>query len=119
MRRWKGRNNEPVFWALFGAGGFVGVWTMPVLIVIFAFLVPFGVFGGAEGTYATMRPLLTNWFFLLIVFAVLAVSLWMSCHRAFHALHDLKIHPPELVRWGIYAIALLAPAIGYALCIAA
>ena len=118
MRRWAGRTNEPLFWALFGGGGMVSVFLMPVLIVIFAFLVPFGVFGGAEGTYETMHGLLTNWFASLVIFLVLALVLWHAAHRFFHSLHDLKIHPPEIVRVMIYGVALLAPAIGYSLTLA-
>jgi hypothetical protein len=49
----------------------------------------------------------------------LGLVLWHCCHRAFHALHDLKLHPPEIVRSAIYGVALLGPAIGYALCLAA
>lgn len=118
MRRWAGRSNEPLFWGLFGGGGMLGVFTMPVLIVVFGLLVPFGVFGGAEGTYAVMQGVLTHWFWSLLVFAGLGLVLWHSCHRTFHALHDLKIHPPEIVRVAIYGVALLAPAIGYSLCLA-
>jgi fumarate reductase subunit D len=42
--------------------------------------------------------------------------LWQCCHRTFHALHDLKIHPPEIVRWASYGIALLAPTVIHAAC---
>jgi len=115
VRQWKGRTNEPLFWALFGGGGMLGVFTMPVLIVIFGLLVPFGLFGGAEGTYEVMHGVLTNWFASLLIFLGLGVILWHSCHRTFHALHDLKIHPPEIVRVVIYGVALLAPAVGYSI----
>ena len=30
----------------------------------------------------------------------------------------LKVHPPEVVRMAVYGIALLAPAVGYPLCLA-
>lgn len=117
MRRWKGRTNEPVFWGLFGGGGMISVFTMPVLIVVFAFLIPFGVFGGAQGTYATMHGVMTHWLVQLVVLIVLALVLWHAAHRFFHSLHDLKIHPPEVVRVLIYSVALLAPTVAYALCL--
>jgi fumarate reductase subunit D len=66
-----------------------------------------------------MQPLLTNPFVALVVFLLLGLILWHCCHRTFHALHDLKLHPPEIVRSAIYGIALLSPAIGYALFLAA
>jgi fumarate reductase subunit D len=118
MRRWEGRTNEPLFWAPFGGGGMLGVFTMPVLIVIFGLLVPFGVFGGATGTYEVMHGLLTTWFVALLAFLGLGLVLWHSCHRTFHALHDLKVHPPEVVRIAVYGVAVLAPAVGYSLCLA-
>lgn len=118
MRQWKGRTNEPLFWALFGGGGMLAVFTMPVLIVVFGLLVPFGMFGGAEGTYATMAGALTNPFVSLLVAGGLGLVLWHCCHRTFHALHDLKIHPPEIVRWAIYGIAVVVPTAIYAVCLA-
>ena len=60
MRRWQGRTNEPLMWALFGGGGMLAVFTMPVLIIAFGLLVPFGGFGGADGTYERMHALLTH-----------------------------------------------------------
>jgi fumarate reductase subunit D len=119
MRRWQGRTNEPLMWALFGGGGMLAVFTMPVLIIAFGLLVPFGGFGGADGTYERMHALLTHPLVSLLVFLALGLVLWHCCHRTFHALHDLKLHPPEIVRFAIYGIAMLTPAIGYSLSLAA
>lgn len=119
MRQWEGRTNEPLMWTLFGAGGMLAVFTMPVLVVVFGLLVPFGGFGGADGTYTRMHGLLTQPIVALVLCFALGLVLWHCCHRTFHALHDLKLHPPEIVRSMIYGVALLSPAIGYALCLAA
>lgn len=118
MRRWRGRTNETFNWALFGGGGMISVFIMPVLIVVFAFLVPFGAFGDAATTYERVSGFLTNWVVYLGMSLVLALVLWHAAHRLFHSLHDLKIHPPEIVRWAIYGVALLAPAVTFSLCLA-
>ncbi len=118
MRRWQGRTNEPLMWALFGGGGMLAVFTMPVLIVVFGLVVPFGGLGGAEGSYQRMHGVLTHPLVALVVLAALGLVLWHCCHRTYHALHDLGLHPPELVRATIYGVAMLTPAIGYALCLA-
>lgn len=118
MKQWEGRTNEPLLWSLFGGGGMLAVFTMPVLVIIFGVLVPFGGFGGAAGTYERMSGFLTNPLVSFGVCIALGLVLWHCCHRTYHALHDLGLHPPELVRAVIYGIALLTPAIGYSLCLA-
>jgi fumarate reductase subunit D len=118
MQQWEGRTNEPLMWSLFGGGGMLAVFTMPVLVVVFGVLVPLGGFGGAVGTYARMHGFLTNKLVSLGVCVALGLVLWHCCHRTYHALHDLGLHPPELVRAVVYGIALLTPAIGYSLCLA-
>jgi len=118
MRQWEGRTNEPLLWSLFGGGGMLAVFTMPVLVIVFGVLVPFGGFGGAAGSYERMHGFLTNPLVSFGVCVALGLVLWHCCHRTYHALHDLGLHPPELVRAVIYGIALLTPAIGYSLCLA-
>ncbi|GIG27208.1 fumarate reductase subunit FrdD [Cellulomonas denverensis] len=119
MRRWEGRTNEPLMWALFGGGGMLAVFTMPVLIVVFGFLVPFGVFGSTDEVYDRVQGFLTHPLVTAGVCVALGLVLWHCCHRTYHALHDLGLHPPEIVRAAIYGVALLTPVVGFALCLAA
>ena len=119
MRRWEGRTNEPLFWALFGGGGMLAVFTMPVLVVAFGLLVPFGVLGEPADVHERVAGFLTHPLAALAVCVALGLVLWHCCHRTWHALRDLGLHPPEVVRAGIYGVALLTPAITYALCLAA
>ena len=109
MRRWERRSNEPVRWALFAAGGQLGVLLMPALVIVVGILVPFGVVGDAAETYALLAGLLTDPVVSLLVLAVLAVVLWHCCHRAYHMLHDLQIDPPEIVRALTYGFAVAIP----------
>ena len=118
MRQWEGRTNEPLLWSLFGAGGMLAVFTMPVLVAVFGLLVPFGAFGTPEEVYTRVGGLFSH---LLAGFAVsvgLGLVLWHCCHRTYHALHDLGLHPPEVVRAGIYGVALLVPTVSFALVLA-
>lgn len=118
MRQWEGRTNEPLLWSLFGAGGMLAVFTMPVLVAVFGLLVPFGAFGTPDQVYARVVGLLDDPVAALAVSVGLGLVMWHCCHRTYHALHDLGLHPPEVVRAGIYGVALLAPTVSYALVLA-
>ena len=109
MRRWERRSSEPVRWALFAAGGQLGVLLMPALVIVVGILIPFAVVGDAESTYALFSGFLTHPAGSLLAFAVLAVVLWHCCHRAYHMLHDLQIDPPEIVRALTYGLAVVIP----------
>jgi fumarate reductase subunit D len=96
----------------------LAVFTMPVLVAVFGLLVPFGAFGTPDEVYARVAGLLGNPLAALAVSLGLGLVLWHCCHRTYHALHDLGLHPPEVVRAGIYGVALLAPTVSYALVLA-
>jgi len=110
MRRWERRNNESVMWALFAAGGQIGVLLMPGLVLAFGFLIPLGAFGDAGEVFSRIASLLLNPWVSLVVLALLAVILWHCLHRGYHALHDLQMEPPEIVRAATYTLAVLIPA---------
>lgn len=109
MRRWERRNNESVMWAIFAGGGQLAVIVVPALVIVFGFLVPLGVFGDPATTYAALAVWLTNPLISFVVFAIFAVLLWHCFHRGYHALHDLQIEPPEIVRFLTYAAAVAIP----------
>lgn len=119
MKRWEGRTNEPLHWAMFGAGGMVAVITMPVLIVVFGLLVPYGVLDGTDDAYGRVIAVVGNPIGLVLVVAAMGLVLWHCCHRVYHGLHDLRLQPPEIIRAGIYGVALLAPVITLSLALAA
>jgi len=110
MRRWERRNNESVMWALFAAGGQVAVLLLPALVLGFGFLVPLGVFGDAGEVYSRLAGVLLNPWVSLVVLGVLALILWHCFHRGYHALHDLQMEPPEIVRAATYTLAIAIPA---------
>ena len=71
---------------------------LPALVVVFGFLLPFGVLGEPDVVYARLVGFMTHPLGSLAVLALLALLLWHGSHRGFHALHDLQIEPPEIVR---------------------
>jgi len=109
MRRWERRSGEPVRWALFAAGGQLGVLIMPALVIVVGILIPFGMVGDAMSTYELFSGVLTHPATSLAAFGLLAVVLWHCCHRAYHLLHDLQIDPPEIVRAVTYGLAVVIP----------
>ncbi len=79
-------SNEPLFWALFSAGGMVTALLFPILIVVTGFIVP------AEGIeFGGLDSLFGNALIRLIVFGVAFVTFFHAAHRIRHTLKDLGL----------------------------
>ncbi len=100
------RSNEPVFWALFGAGGMLSALIGPVLIFITGIAVPLGLLQNAM-SYEHVLALTRNPIGKLAVLAVISLFLFHGCHRMFHSLHDLGIHTGASARLLFYGFATL------------
>jgi len=85
------RSHEPVFWGLFGAGGMLSAFLTPVMILITGILIPLGLLDSKHLSYEKVHAFAGTWYGALIIFIVLALPLWHTLHRIFHALHDLGI----------------------------
>ncbi|KXO13045.1 Fumarate reductase subunit D [Moritella sp. JT01] len=85
------RSHEPVFWGLFGAGGMLTAFLTPVMILITGLLIPLGVIGQGNFNYQTLHGFATTWYGAAIILVLIALPLWHTLHRIFHALHDLGI----------------------------
>ncbi len=104
----KERSNEPVFWSLFGAGGVVAAFIVPILIVITGIAVPLGILAPETLAYDQMHAFAGNFFGKLFIFAVICLPLWHTAHRVFLSLHDLGIHwGRTFFRWLCYGLAAL------------
>ena len=102
------RSNEPVFWSLFGAGGVVVAFTLPMLIFITGLAVPLGIIPPEALAYDRIHAFATCWTGKLFILIVISLPLWQSAHRIFLGTHDLGIHRGrELLRWLCYGTALL------------
>ncbi|OGT78892.1 MAG: fumarate reductase [Gammaproteobacteria bacterium RIFCSPLOWO2_02_FULL_56_15] len=86
------RSNEPIFWSLFGAGGLVVAFILPMLIFITGIAVPLGILPREVLEFERIQDFANHWPGKLFIFAVISLTLWHSAHRIFLSLHDLGIH---------------------------
>lgn len=106
------RSNEPVFWSLFGAGGVVVAFILPVLIFITGVAVPLGFISPEVMAYDRTHAFATCWTGKLFILAVISLPLWHAAHRIFLSLHDLGIKRGRTVaRWLCYGVAALGTVI--------
>ena len=99
---------EPVFWMLFGAGGFVSALILPALFFVIAVAFPLGWFGDATTTFLRMRTLFANPVGGLLVIVIPSLIFWHSAHHLRHFALDLGLHRLEgLVSYGLYGLAAL------------
>jgi succinate dehydrogenase subunit D len=102
------RSNEPVFWSLFGAGGVIVAFVLPVIIFITGLAVPLGLLPPEVMAYDRILSFATHWIGKLFILAVISLTLWHAVHRIFLALHDLGIKRGRtFFRWLCYGIAFL------------
>lgn len=111
------RSNEPIFWALFGAGGMLAALIGPALVFITGIAVPHGlIFAPDTMSYANMHAFAQNWVGKIFLFAVVALFLWHAVHRIAILAHDLGVHAHTATKLACYGAALLGTiAAAYAL----
>ena len=85
------RSHGPIFWGLFGAGGMSTALLMPVMILITGLLIPLGLIDSQGLSYENVHAFASSWYGAIFIFVLIALSLWHTMHRIFHALHDLGI----------------------------
>ena len=100
------RSNEPIFWSLFGAGGVVAAFVLPMLIFITGIAVPLGILPQEVLAFERIHEFAGVWSGKLFIFVVISLTLWHSAHRIFLSLHDLGIHWGRgFFRWLCYGCA--------------
>ncbi|MDH5434067.1 MAG: fumarate reductase subunit D [Gammaproteobacteria bacterium] len=104
-------SNKPIIWSLFAAGGTVTALLFPVLILLFALAVPFGLLPAELFTYDRIQGMLDNTFIKLIIFALLFLSIWHAAHRMRITAHDFGIRADGFIAFLFYAIAAVATVI--------
>ena len=82
------RSHEPIAWSLFGAGGMVVAFIIPVLALISGWLMPSW---PAESLYPNLLSLAQSWIGKLGLLAVISLTLYHCAHRVYHGLHDLHV----------------------------
>ena len=100
------RTNEPIFWALFGAGGVLSALLAPILIFITGIIALVGVWLPPEAIgYPRVLAFAQTWCGKAVLFVVIALFLWHAVHRIYHSLHDLGIHGGTGIRVVCYGAA--------------
>ncbi len=102
------RSHEPVFWALFGAGGMLSALLAPVLIFSTGIAGPLGWLGPETFSAAWLLALLAHPLARLALLALISLFMFHGCHRLLHSLHDLGLPRWRWAPWLFYGTALLA-----------
>jgi fumarate reductase subunit D len=110
------RSHEPVFWALFGAGGMLSALVGPVLIFVTGIALPAGWLLNPDlFSHANLLAFVQHPLGKVAALAVISLFLFHGCHRMLHSLHDLGQHPGTGVRIVFYGFASLATVVTGAL----
>jgi fumarate reductase subunit D len=97
------KSNKPIIWGPFAAGGTVTAFVIPALIVL-TLLAALG--HPPRGLqYEALREALGHWFWKLVVFGVLTLSLWSSAHRLRITFFDFGVRQDKAVAAILYALA--------------
>ncbi|HEY0922003.1 fumarate reductase subunit FrdD [Rheinheimera pacifica] len=102
------RSDEPVWWALFSAGGVCFAVFLPGLILALGILWPLGLLNSSVLQYAQLLSLLQSGYGLTgLAFtgAVICLPLFHAAHRIHHGLHDLKCGYSSATKLLCYGLA--------------
>ncbi|WP_392551775.1 fumarate reductase subunit FrdD [Orbus wheelerorum] len=93
------RSNERLFLGLFNVGGMWAAIFAPAIIIITAFIIPFG----DAATRSYILKLMTMFTGKLFLFFMISLPIWYGLHRILHMLHDFNIHPRrgKLLTYGL------------------
>jgi len=97
------RSNKPVVWGLFALGGTVAAFVLPVLVLI-TLLTGLG-HAPAALSYETLHAFAAGWLGKLILFGVIAPSLWHTAHRLRTVLYSLGLRADKAVALVGYGLA--------------
>ncbi len=86
------RSHEPVFWALFGAGGMLSALLGPALVLATGLALPLGWLPDEALSPARALALAQHPLGKLVLLVLLSTFLFHACHRLLHSLHDLGWH---------------------------
>ncbi len=98
------KSHKPVVWFPFAAGGTVIAFCIPVIVVL-TFLAALG-HVPAGLSYERMHAFAGSNFGKLIIFGVVALSLWSSAHRLRCTCYDFGLRADTLVATVLYIAAI-------------
>ena len=99
------KSHKPVVWFPFAAGGTVIAFFIPVIVVL-TFLAALG--HVPDGlSYERMHAFAANGLGKLVIFGVIALSLWSSAHRLRCTCYDFGVRADTLVATVLYVAAIV------------
>ena len=115
------RSDEPIWWALFSAGGVCFAVFLPGLILTLGLLWPLGLVSPHWLTYAALAELSHSFYSipaLLLTGVAVCLPLLHAAHRIHHGMHDLKFGFSKGTKLLCYGLALLLSLLALILVIA-
>jgi fumarate reductase subunit D len=101
------KSNKPIVWGLFAAGGTITAFLTPVMIFVTALAIPLGIMNPEVLAYDRIHAFLDNWFWKLVMFAFISLSLWHAAHRLRITAHDFGLRADGIMATIVYALATL------------
>jgi fumarate reductase subunit D len=99
------RSHEPLFWALFGAGGMLSALLAPVLVVVTGIAWPLGWLPASAWDHAQWMAALQHPAARLALLALISLFLFHGGHRLRHSLHDLGLPAGRAATIACYGLA--------------
>ena len=101
------KSNKPIVWGLFAAGGTITAFITPIMIFVTGLAVPLGMMEPEILAYDRIHAFLGNWFWKLVLFGIIFLSLWHAAHRLRITLHDFGMRSDGPIATVVYALAAL------------
>jgi len=97
------KSNKPIIWGTFAAGGTLTAFITPVLMV----LTLMAALGNAPDmlSYDNLYEFAAHWFGKLVIFVIIALSLWGAGHRLRITFFDFGLRADSLVAIIVYTVA--------------
>lgn len=80
------KNNDPFWWSLFGAGGAISAFLIPVHVALIGIAIPLGWFAAPD--YESLLELARHPVSRIYLFALISFSLFHWAHRFRYTLYD-------------------------------
>lgn len=97
------KSNKPLIWLPFGVGGTVIAFFVPA-IALMTLLLSLGVVPSGL-TYAKLHAFAANGLVKLVIFGVVALTMWSSAHRLRCTFYDFGLRIDGLIATVLYLIA--------------
>lgn len=114
------RSHEPVFWALFGAGGMLAALVGPALVISLGLIAPVSLLlGGGEWlSHDAVREAMRSPLAALGSAAVIGLLFFHAAHRILHTLHDVGVQAGASLKWLCYGSATVGSLLAIGLAVA-